>query len=76
MAQYYNRILNEFVINSTFRNPTYTPSALSKDQSLQNYTVVLFWTYSIYQSTELMNLNNSIFTGFLNFTKILTNIST
>jgi hypothetical protein len=40
-AHYYNCILNELVINSTFGNPTYTPTALSKDEILQNHRSVL-----------------------------------
>jgi hypothetical protein len=36
-AHYYNCILNELGINSTFGDPTYTPTALSKDEILQNY---------------------------------------
>jgi hypothetical protein len=30
-THYYNCILNELGIDSTFGNPTYTPTALSKD---------------------------------------------
>ena len=40
-AHYYNCILNELGINSTFGNPTYTPTALSKDEILQNHRSVL-----------------------------------
>ena len=36
-AHYYNCILNELGINSTFGNHTYTPTALSKDEILQNH---------------------------------------
>jgi hypothetical protein len=32
-AHYYNCILNEIGINSTFGNPFYTPTALSKDEN-------------------------------------------
>jgi hypothetical protein len=35
-AHYNKCILNELGINSTFGNPTYTPSTLSKDEILQN----------------------------------------
>ena len=35
-AHFYNCILNELGINSTFVNPTYTPTALPKDEILQN----------------------------------------
>jgi hypothetical protein len=40
-AHYYNCILNELGINSTFGNPTYTPTVLSKDEILQNHRSVL-----------------------------------
>ena len=40
-AHYYNCILNELGINSTFGNHTYTPTALSKDELLQNHASVL-----------------------------------
>jgi hypothetical protein len=40
-AHYYNCILNELGINSTVGNPTYTPTALSKDEILQNHRSVL-----------------------------------
>jgi hypothetical protein len=40
-AHYYNCILNELGIYSTFGNPTYTPTALSKDKILQNHRSVL-----------------------------------
>jgi hypothetical protein len=40
-AHYYNCILNELDINSTFGNPTYTLTALSKDEILQNHRSVL-----------------------------------
>jgi hypothetical protein len=40
-ANYYNCILNELGINSTFGNPTYTPTALSKDEIHQNHRSVL-----------------------------------
>ena len=40
-AHYYNCILNELGINSTFGNRTYTPTALSKDEILQNHASVL-----------------------------------
>jgi hypothetical protein len=40
-AHYYNCVLNELGINSTFGNPTYTPTALSKDEILQNHRSVL-----------------------------------
>ena len=40
-AHYYNYILNELGINSTLGNPTYTPTALSKDEILQNHRSVL-----------------------------------
>jgi hypothetical protein len=40
-AQYYNCILNELGINSTFGNPTLTPIAHSKDEILQKYRSVL-----------------------------------
>jgi hypothetical protein len=39
-AHYYNGILNELSINSTSVNPTYTPTALSKDEILQNHRSV------------------------------------
>jgi hypothetical protein len=39
-AHYYNCILNELGINSTFANPTYTPIGLSKDEILQNHRSV------------------------------------
>jgi hypothetical protein len=40
-THYYNCILNELGINSTLGNPTYTPTALSKDEILQNHRSVL-----------------------------------
>jgi hypothetical protein len=40
-AHYYNCIVNELGINSTFGNPYYTPTALSKDGILQNHRSVL-----------------------------------
>jgi hypothetical protein len=40
-AHYYNCIVNELGINSTFGNPTYTLIALSKDEILQNHRSVL-----------------------------------
>ena len=40
-AHYYNCILNELGINSTLGNRTYTPTALSKDEILQNHASVL-----------------------------------
>jgi hypothetical protein len=40
-AHYYNCILNELGINWTFCNPTYTPTAYSKDEILQNHRSVL-----------------------------------
>jgi hypothetical protein len=36
-AHYCNCILNEFCINSTFDNPTYTPTAPLKDEILQTH---------------------------------------
>jgi hypothetical protein len=36
-AHYYNCILSELGINTTFGNSTYTPTALSKDEILQNH---------------------------------------
>jgi hypothetical protein len=32
---------NKLGLNSTFRNPTYTPTALSKDEILQNHMSIL-----------------------------------
>ena len=74
-AHYYNCILNELGItgNSTFGNPTYTPTALSKDEILQNHKSVLD-TFNT--PANGMNLNYHTYTGFLNSTKILTNIDT
>ncbi|XP_055999877.1 uncharacterized protein LOC130046520 isoform X1 [Ostrea edulis] len=40
-AHYYNCILNELGISSTFGNHTFTPTALSKDEILQNHASVL-----------------------------------
>jgi hypothetical protein len=52
-AHYYNCILNELGIKSTFGNPTYTPTALSKDEILQNHRSVLDTLYDlIYQPLE------------------------
>jgi hypothetical protein len=36
-AHYYNCILDELGINSTFGNPTYFPTAHSEDEILQNH---------------------------------------
>jgi hypothetical protein len=41
LTHYYNCISNEFGINSTFGNPTYTTTAHSKDEILQNHRSVL-----------------------------------
>ena len=40
-ARYYNCILNEFAINSTFGKRTYTLTTLSKVKMLQNHASVL-----------------------------------
>jgi hypothetical protein len=40
-VHYCSCILNELGINSTFGNPTCTPTALSKDEILQNHRSVL-----------------------------------
>jgi hypothetical protein len=40
-AHYYNSILSDLCINSTFGNPTYTPAALPKHDILQNHRSVL-----------------------------------
>jgi hypothetical protein len=40
-THYYNRILNELGIISAFGNPSYTPTAHSKDEILQNHRSVL-----------------------------------
>jgi hypothetical protein len=40
-AHYYNCVLNELGINYTFDNSTYTPTALSKVEILQNHRSVL-----------------------------------
>jgi hypothetical protein len=40
-AHYDNCILHELGINSTFGNPIYTPTALSKDDILQNHRSVV-----------------------------------
>jgi hypothetical protein len=45
-AHYYNCILNELGINSTFGNPTYTPTALSKDEILQNHRSFRYIQYT------------------------------
>jgi hypothetical protein len=70
-ARHYNCILNEFGINSSFGNSTYTPTALLKDEILQNHRSFLD-TFNIPISG--MNLNYHTSTGFLNFTKIRSNI--
>jgi hypothetical protein len=41
-AHYYNCILNELDINSTFGNPTYTPTALLKDGILHRSVLKTF----------------------------------
>jgi hypothetical protein len=41
VSHYYSCILNELGINSTFGNPIYTPTALSKDEILQNHSSFL-----------------------------------
>jgi hypothetical protein len=40
-AHYYQCIINEQGINSTISNRTYTPTAFSKDEILQNHASVL-----------------------------------
>ena len=40
-AHYYQCIINELGINSTISNRTYTPTAFSKDEILQNHASVL-----------------------------------
>jgi hypothetical protein len=53
-ARYYNCILNELGINSTFGNSTYTPTTLSKDEILQNHRSVLD-TFNIHVPVNGMN---------------------
>jgi hypothetical protein len=75
-AHYYKCILNESGINSTFDNPTYPPTALSKDEILQNHRSVLDTSNIPINGMNEFELPYLYYTGFLNFTKILTNIDT
>ena len=60
-------------MKSTFGNRTYTATALSKIEILQNHISVLN-TFKIPANETNKNYSNS--TGYQNFTKILTNKDT
>jgi hypothetical protein len=69
-THYYNCILNELGINSTFGNLTYTPTALSKDEILQIHRSVLD-TFNI-PANGMNEFELPYLYWIPNFTKLLT----